>query len=291
MRLLAASFSQSSKLPLKEIEKLFRNPGPKAYHTKQRLRELYETLAAPRRRYRKQIVKFCLKNYDVVESVIEDEGAGQTKIQQNRYYRKATQIEVLNEFTECTEGTLYVPQSTMTFGSLDYPWALAFKCDVDLALRKTGKAEDGLIHYLQDAEEPITKVYLSTLYRELMEIRRKHPRGNETYKSKQRAREISKTLIQATGRLYKHVDSEADGRGRPLENTNSADLLSRTNDVEAIRWIKEQADLLDQDASFTSEDYRDPVLSHAISSHPETCKDLPPSISQIRKGARRDPFV
>ena len=133
----------------------------------------------------------------------------------------------LRQKKEFTSGSLYAPQSGHNGpGWVDYEWALCFKIDGDLARRKTGHVEDGLIHYIVDLDPASDK----------------------------RMRKARKRLAKVN-----------DSIGGRLPKSNSQDLTERygRSDPEVLDWIKRNSAELDN-ADFSHDNYTDMVLRHAV---------------------------
>ena len=135
----------------------------------------------------------------------------------------------LRQHKEFTVGTLYAPQSGHNGpNQVSLEWALIFKIDGDLARRKTGHVEDGLIHYIVDL----------------------NPVHNKT--------------IERARKKLSELSEQKSFEGRPPKS-NSQDLTERygRDDPEVLDWIKRNSAELDN-ADFSHDNYTDMVLRHAV---------------------------
>jgi UDP-2,3-diacylglucosamine pyrophosphatase LpxH len=135
------------------------------YNSIEQLKQIYNKLAAPVRTHYKTMVRVYLRhgNYDV--SVVHDDENHVGLKKKN--YRNAVSVKPIMikdgdgqkplKFQYTTAGSLYAPQSSLSYSGMSYPWALCFKIDCDLARKKTGDIEDAIIHYVSDFSIPDIK--------------------------------------------------------------------------------------------------------------------------------------
>ena len=129
------------------------------------LKSLYQELSAPFQKYYKTILVISWRDGspDTEEIVIHEEDGVPEKLLERSHYRGAKSVRIARTFVEETAGSLYVPVSALGYRSFDYSWALAFKCDADIARNKTGFPEDAMVHYISDvaADDKILKRRMS----------------------------------------------------------------------------------------------------------------------------------
>lgn len=125
------------------------------------LKSLYQELSAPFQNYYKTILVVSWRDGspDTEEIVIHGKDGVSPKLLERSYYHGAKSVKIDRTFIEQTAGSLYVPVSALGYRSLDYPWALSFKIDCDIARAKTGSTEDAMVHYVGDvaADDKIIK--------------------------------------------------------------------------------------------------------------------------------------
>lgn len=199
------------------------------------LKTLYEELSAPRLPIITTLVRVVLKSGgSYIDRVTHTGSHARLEKKGHRNARRVIPLTYENqngnrkplEHVEFTEGSLYTPQavSNMASPSIDYEWALLLKIDADLARQKTGDIMDGLVHYLDD---------LTVITNPAISARR------EKLKNK--------------------------GAGGKRRKTNARDLLERyAMDEEGKRipgeianWITANRHKLNDDPTFTHEDYQD----------------------------------
>lgn len=125
------------------------------------LRSLYQELSAPFIPYYKSIIRISWRDGspDTEEVVTHGPEGVPEKFLNRSNYRGAKAVTVDRTFVEETCGSLYAPVSALGYRSFDYPWALAFKIDADIARMKTGDPVDGMAEYVSDvaADDKILK--------------------------------------------------------------------------------------------------------------------------------------
>lgn len=200
------------------------------------LRALYTELSAQVRPYWKTIVRVTLKKGGSYEESVVHTSANHNKLDR-KGHRGARNVEAIRTFEETTSGSLYAPVSALGYRQMDYEWALNFKIDCDLARQKSGDIADGAAHYIAD--------------------------------------------IAADTHIIKRRQAleEFKPRGRPPTKLNSKDmeeryskLLKGSDKEEALAWIAQNKDRLDDTENDFVCDTRDDVALHfavSISAGPE----------------------
>jgi hypothetical protein len=202
------------------------------------LRALYHELSARRLPYYKTLVRVHLRRGgSFINSVVHlsDEHAELT----TKGYRSQVSKVVpltwtdhrgntrVRRFEEYTCGALYAPMVTSNAvgRAVDYEWALVLKIDADLAMKRTGEIDDGLVHYLGD---------IAVAHNDELRLRR------EKYLNRPCA-------------------------GRPHKSNTQDLLDRYGDDPNVAAWIKSRRSNLDSDScNFRHDDYEDQVSRDSV---------------------------
>lgn len=234
-----------------------------------KLRQVYQELGAGRHAYIKSFVRVYYKSGgSFVDAVIHDE-KGHAKLNKTGYINVVKVVPELNidgqpyRLVEYTQGALYNPQWNGLRYGLGYEWALCLKIDGDLARKKTGFVEDGLIHYLADNPVEPKKTYNSVIYNRLMFLSAKALEGFATKQEKDEAKELRSKLEKITGVKYRYSNSGSRG---PKEKTNAQDLFERYEDPNTRKWIEKNKKKLNSNKNkFHHDNFTDRVLKDSVS--------------------------
>jgi hypothetical protein len=221
-------------------------PNP-SFSSRDELRDLYHELAygqvggtsntpVP---YYKSVLKvfFPKKQMDWRVETYEREFPAEPRAKSDRGEIRAA---VSRRFVEFTRGLLYNPQVTTQPRAYSSEWALTFKVDCDLSLRKYGSLDPAIDAYLGDRSA-------------LAGFRNARPPAPEPEEPR---------------------DPDKNLGGRPRKYSNAQDLLERygtkTKDGtwkitdESTLWILAHGSILNDDESFTHDEYRDPVTANVV---------------------------
>lgn len=200
--------------------------------------EFYKELSAPERfTYRTMVAIYpAFRKAEPYYEVVSHTEPHHIKLTKDGYrnvrrvdkvcYTDKNGKQVLNQKVERTIGSLYTPQRAYRIGpgKINYEWALLMKIDADIARRKTGYIEDGLIHYVDDLN-PV----------------------------------ISEKIEKARARLAK---KSASGRP-PKSNTQDLTERYGRNDPKVQEWIDKYSAELDG-ADFKHDGFQDSVMLHSV---------------------------
>lgn len=193
------------------------------------VRAFYQELSVPRRPYYKTMVRVFTKSKrggSFVDRVIHTD-PNHVKLSKIGY-KDARRVEVLKikdsngnsipyVHVEYTDSLLYSPVGhKFGKGAINYEWALLLKIDGDIARRKTGNVDDGLIHYVNDLKE-----------------------------FKSRKVKIAVNKLKKEGRENRH-----------LPKSNAQDIIERygRDDPEVLEWALRNASKLEK-GNFYHENY------------------------------------
>jgi hypothetical protein len=225
----------------------------------ERLKALYYELSAPVRHYYKTFIRIDLKKGGTYFETLIHDDPDHVKLQP-KGHRNAKTVSVVkiadkpHTVESFTVGLLYTAPKSSKFRSWDYETALCFKCDVDLARKRGLRMEDGILPYIDGIDLGFTKVYIASIYNELLELLKRADLG-EVSKQHRRINELRDLLEKATGLPPYIIRCENYGQQHAAKKF-SDELMSEYGDNDELReWIESNQENLDDEGIEHSDSY------------------------------------